>query len=72
LSEEEFECMELLRNAFDIIKPVNAYDDFDAVEALFKGSDTPLNGLFLQVLWCKELQLARHRKERRKRRYAPL
>ena len=51
LSEEELKCMELLRNALDIIKPVDADDDFHAVEALLKGNDTLLNGLFLQILW---------------------
>lgn len=55
LSEEELKCMELLRNTLDIIKPVDADDDFHAVKALLKGSDTLLNGLFLQVLWVQKI-----------------
>ena len=57
LSEEELECVELLGNALDIIKAVDADDDLDAVEALLEGSDTLLNGLFLQVLWVTEISL---------------
>ena len=58
LSEEEFECVELLGNALDIIKAVNADDDLDAVEALLEGSDTLLNGLFLQVLRVTEIPVS--------------
>jgi hypothetical protein len=47
LSEEELESVELLRNALDIVKAVDADDDLDTVEALLEGSDTLLNGLFL-------------------------
>jgi len=54
LGEEEFECMELLRNALDIVKSVDTDDDLDAIEALLKGSNTLLNGLLLQVLRVKK------------------
>jgi len=54
LGEEEFKCVELLRNALDIVKSVDTDDDLDAVETLLKGSDTLLNGLFLQVLRVKK------------------
>jgi hypothetical protein len=54
LGEEEFKCVKLLRNTLDIVKPVDTDDDLDAVEALLKGSNTLLNGLFLQVLRVKK------------------
>lgn len=57
LGEEEFKCVKLLRNTLDIVKPVDTDDDLDAVEALFKGSDTLLNGLFLQVLRVKKKKI---------------
>jgi hypothetical protein len=56
LSEEELERVELLGNAFDVIKSVDADDDFDAIEALLKSGDTFLNGLLLQVLWLHRFQ----------------
>jgi hypothetical protein len=58
LSEEEFKCMELLRNAFDIIKPIDPDDDLDAIEALLKGCDALLNGFFLQVLRVQKLPVS--------------
>jgi hypothetical protein len=54
LCEEEFECVELLRNTLDIVKSVDTDDDLNAVEALLEGSDALLNGLLLQVLWAKK------------------
>lgn len=60
LGEEEFKCVELLRNALDVVKSVDTDDDLDAVEALLKGSDTLLNGLFLQVLRVKEISSKRN------------
>jgi hypothetical protein len=70
LSEEELEGMELLRNALDRIKPIDADDDFHAVKALLKGSDTLLNGLFLQVLWVQRIpiSLTQARTEQKKMR----
>jgi hypothetical protein len=47
LGEEEFERVELLGDALDIVKTVDADDDLDAVEALFEGCDTLLDGLLL-------------------------
>jgi hypothetical protein len=58
LSEEELKCMELLRNALNIIKSIDADDDFHAVKALLKGNDTLLNGLFLQVLWVQRIPIS--------------
>jgi hypothetical protein len=58
LSEEEFKSMELLRNAFDIIKPIDPDDDLDAIEALLKGCDALLNGFFLQVLRVQRLPVS--------------
>ena len=73
LSEEEFKCMELLRNAFDIIKPIDPDDDLDAIEALLKGCDALLNGFFLQVLRVqKNFLLAERDEERNNRRHLPL
>ena len=46
--------MKLLRNTLDIVKPVDTDDDLDAIEALLKGRNTLLNGLFLQVLRVKK------------------
>ena len=46
--------MKLLRNTLDIVKPVDTDDDLDAIEALLKGRNTLLNGLFLQVLRVKQ------------------
>ena len=47
LSEEELECVELLGNALDIVKTVDANDDLDTIEALLERCDTLLNRLFL-------------------------
>jgi len=43
LGEEELECVELLRNALDIVKAVNADYNLDSIEALLEGCDTLLN-----------------------------
>jgi hypothetical protein len=58
LSEEELESVELLGNALDIVKAVDADDDLDAVEALLEGCDPLLNGLFLQVLRVTEIPVS--------------
>jgi hypothetical protein len=47
LSEEELERVELLGDALDIVKTVDADDDLDAVEALLEGCDPLLDGLLL-------------------------
>ena len=47
LSEEELERVELLGDALDIVKTIDADDDLDAVEALLEGCDPLLDGLLL-------------------------
>ena len=50
LGEKDFEGMQLLRDAFDIVEPVDADDEFDAVELLFESGDTVLHLGFLEAL----------------------
>jgi hypothetical protein len=54
LSEEEFKCMKLLRNALDIIKSIDPDNDLHAIESLLKSMNALLNGLFLQILWAHQ------------------
>ncbi len=46
LRQEQFQGVQLLRDTFDVIQPVDADDDFDALEALFELFYS-VNNLFL-------------------------
>lgn len=50
LCEEEFESVQLLRNTFDVIEPVDANDDFHAAETLLELGDAVDNRLPFEIL----------------------
>jgi hypothetical protein len=50
LREEQLERVQLLRDALDVVEPVDANDDLDTLEAALKLFDPLLNRLPLQVL----------------------
>ena len=53
LCEEEFESVQLLWNALDVIETVDTNDDFHAAETLLKLSDAVDNGLLFEILRLK-------------------
>jgi hypothetical protein len=50
LREEELERVQLLRDALDVVEPVDADDDLDALEAALERREAVLDDLLLQVL----------------------
>ena len=50
VTEEDFQCMQLLRNAFNIIQAVNADHKLHSLELLFKHRYPLLHLLFLKSL----------------------
>jgi hypothetical protein len=50
LCEEEFESVQLLWNALDVIETVDTNDDFHATETLLELGDAVDNGLLLEIL----------------------
>ena len=50
LREEELEPVQLLRDALDVVEPVDADDDLDALEALLERGDAVLHAVLLEVL----------------------
>ena len=50
LCEEEFESVQLLWNAFNVVETVDTNDDFHATETLFELRDTVDDGFLLEIL----------------------
>ena len=50
LRQEKLQSMKLLRNTFDVVQPINANDDFDALEALLELLNSVNNLLLFKVL----------------------
>ena len=50
LCEEEFESVQLLWNAFNVVETVDTNDDFHATETLFELGDTVDDGFLFEIL----------------------